>query len=186
MAEDSNVYPGTSQCHPAKLDGGGSGVYCCILLCKNATYNQEKQKSGNGFFRFPKDKEMKVKWINIIKQFRRSGGADTFKVTSSTVVCEFHFKTSEIKVSFGYGKKFFVPCAVPTIFKFKPKISKARKAPLDCSNMPSSSRPVLNESSENLTSNEMEVELPESGNVPGCSNCVCHKQIENCKKRDPY
>ena len=79
MAEDSNVYPGTSQCRPAELDGGGSGVYCCIPLCKNATYNREKQKSGIGFFRFPKDKEMKVKWINMIKQFRRSGGADTLK-----------------------------------------------------------------------------------------------------------
>ena len=63
-------------------------------------------------------------------------------MTRSTVVCEFHFKTSEIKVSSGYGKKSLVPGTVPTIFKFKPKISKARKAPLDRSNMPSSSRPV--------------------------------------------
>ena len=105
MAEDSNVYPDTLQCRPAELDGSGSGVYCCIPLCKNATYNREKKKSGIGFFRFPKDKEMKVKWINMIKQFRRSGDADTFKV-EMLVVCEFHFKTSEIKVSSGYGKKF--------------------------------------------------------------------------------
>ena len=34
MAEDTNVYPGTSQGRPAQLDGGGSGVYCCIPLCK--------------------------------------------------------------------------------------------------------------------------------------------------------
>ena len=119
---------------------------------------------------------MKVKWINMIKQFRRSGGADTLKVTSSTVVCEFHFKTSEIKVSSGYGKKSLVPGAVPTIFKFKPKISKARKAQLDRSNMPSSSSPVSNESSDNLTSEEMEVELPETDNVPRCSKCACHEQ----------
>ena len=45
MAEMANVYPGTSQCRPAELDGGGSGVYCCIPLCKNATYNRNKQKS---------------------------------------------------------------------------------------------------------------------------------------------
>ena len=74
------------------------------------------------------------------------------------------------------------PGAVPTIFKFKPKISKARKAPLDRSNMPSSSRPVSNESSE-----EMEVELPETGNVPGCSNCACHEQeIEKLQKERSF
>ncbi|XP_065069725.1 uncharacterized protein LOC135694784 [Rhopilema esculentum] len=118
----------------------------------------------------------------MIKQFRRSGGADTFKVTSSTVVCEFHFKTSEIKVSSDCGKKSLVPGAVPTIFKFKPKISKACKAPLDCSNMPSSSRPVSNQSSE-----KTEVELPDTGNVPGCLNCACHEQeIEKLQKERSF
>ena len=77
MAEESNLYPGTSRCRPAELEGGGSGVYCCIPLCKNVTYNRYKERSGIGFFRFPKDKELNRKWINIVKQFRRSGGADS-------------------------------------------------------------------------------------------------------------
>ena len=51
MAEVANVYPGTSQCRPAELDGGGSGVYCCIPLCKNATYTTERNRSLElGFF----------------------------------------------------------------------------------------------------------------------------------------
>ena len=70
----------------------------------------------------------------------RSGGADSFKVTSSTVICEFHFKTSEIKVSSGYGKKTLISGAVPTVFKFKTIISKPRKEPLDRRNL--ASRPI--------------------------------------------
>ena len=58
MAEDANDYPGTSQCRSAELDGGGSGVYCCIPLCKNATYNRNTQKSRIGFFRFPKEENL--------------------------------------------------------------------------------------------------------------------------------
>ena len=127
MAEDSNVYPSTSQHRQAELDGGGSGVYCCILLCKNATYNQDKQRPGIGFFRFPKEKNLRTRWMNTVKRFRRSGGADSFKVTSLTVICEFHFKKSEIKVSSGYGKKTLISGAVPTVFKFKTIISKPRK-----------------------------------------------------------
>ena len=119
MAEESNLYPGTSRCRPAELESGGSGVYCCIPLCKNATYNRYKERSGIGFFRFPKDKELNRKWINIVKRFRRSGGADSFTVNSSTVICEFHFKISDIKVLSGYGKKTLVTGAIPSLFKFK-------------------------------------------------------------------
>ena len=66
-----------------------------------------------------------------MKQFRRSGGADSFKVNSSTVICEFHFKISDIKVSSGYGKKTLVTGAILSLFKFKEKRIKERKAPLD-------------------------------------------------------
>ncbi len=184
MAEDSNVYPGTSQRRPVELDGGGSGVYCCIPLCKNATYNRDKQKSGIGFFRFPKDDELRKKWMNTIKQFRRSGGADSFKVTSSTVICEFHFKISEIKVSSGYGKKSLLPGTVPTIFKFKTRVVKTRKAPLDRRNL--QSWPISSESSDDeqgTTPEAIEVGFPEADNVPGCSTCADYrKEIENLRK----
>ena len=70
MPEDANVHSEKLQCRPTELDSGGSGVYCCIPLCKNATYNRNKQKSGTGFFRFPKDDHLRAKWTGIIKQFQ--------------------------------------------------------------------------------------------------------------------
>ena len=70
------------------------------------------------------------KWITILNSFRRKGGNDSFTVTDSTRVCEFHFKPEEIRISSGIGRKTLVPGSVPTIFKFKEKPPvKHRKPP---------------------------------------------------------
>ena len=182
MAEESNLYPGTSRCRPAELEGGGSGVYCCIPLCKNATYNRYKERSGIGFFRFPKDKELNRKWINIVKQFRRSGGADSFKVNSSTVICEFHFKISDIKVSSGYGKKKLVTGAIPSLFKFKEQRIKERKAPSDRRNTTFS---VSDFSPEEGSGPEVGGGLLTIEHVPVCQMCSEYKdEIEKLKEEN--
>ena len=107
----------------------------------------------------------------------RSGGADSFKVTSSTVICEFHFKTSEIKVSSGYGKKTLISGAVPTVFKFKTIISKPRKEPLDRRNL--ASRPISSESSdsEGITTEGVGIGFPETDDeIPvECTLCAGHE-----------
>ena len=44
------MYALSSREKPKELDGGGTGVYCCIPLCKSATYDGEKNKTCIGFF----------------------------------------------------------------------------------------------------------------------------------------
>ena len=123
------MYALSSKEKPKELDGGGSGVYCCIPLCKSATYDREKNKTGIGFFKFPKRPDINKKWSSIIKQYRRSGSNDSFKIKSTTVVCEFHFKQEEIKISAGIGRKTLIPGSVPSIFKFKESVPPKKRKP---------------------------------------------------------
>ena len=79
----------------------------------------------------PTNIELRKKWMNVISQFRRKGGVDKFSVNKNTVVCEFHFNITEIKVAAGgAGQKRLVHGAVPSIFKFKSNNNKRkRKSP---------------------------------------------------------
>ena len=45
---------------PNEVDGGGRGVYCCIPLCGNATYDLFMIKTEIGFFKFPDEKRYPV------------------------------------------------------------------------------------------------------------------------------
>ena len=131
--DEEKTYPGTSQERPAEILRGGSGVYCCVPACGSATYNNLKEKSGIGMFKFPKDSQMRRKWINVISQYRRKVRNDNFNVNNKTVVCEFHFKINEIKVSLRMGRrKTLIAGVVSSIFTFKQNSNKnttKRKSP---------------------------------------------------------
>ena len=57
-------------------------------------------------------------WIKIISSFRRKGDSDSFNVNEATKVCEFHFKITDIKISFGNHIKSLVRDPVPIVFSF--------------------------------------------------------------------
>ena len=90
-------------------------------MCKNAEYDKNWQKTNIGLFKFPDQNpnpELYKFWCNKIKEFRRSGGKDSFKVTNNTHVCEFYFNITDINVSVGRLIKTLKPNAVPLVFIF--------------------------------------------------------------------
>ena len=133
MQDNMESYANSSLRRANELDGGGRGLYCCIPLCGSASYDRDMKKTNIGFFKFPDDnkfREQRKKWVSTIKQFRRKGHDDTFQIKSTTRVCEFHFKPTEIKVSRGIGRKTLLPGVFPTVFKFREKpVPKKRKSP---------------------------------------------------------
>ena len=71
-------------------------------------HNAQGQKSGIGFFKFPKDTKLRKSWVRVLSQHRRKGGNDMFSINDKTVICEFHFEITEIRVSLGMGRKTLV------------------------------------------------------------------------------
>ena len=127
---DKENYLFSTRQRPKKVLSGGSGIYCCVPQCGSATYDKEGNKSGIGFFKFPKEPTRFNSWKRIISQYRRKGAGDQFSITEKTAVCEFHFKAEEIRVSLGIGRKTLVKDAVPSIFSFKnTDIKPRRKSP---------------------------------------------------------
>ena len=168
------MYASSSKEKPKEIDGGGTGIYCCVPLCKSATYDRDKNKTGIGFFKFPKRPDVHKKWSSIIKQYRRSGGNDSFKIKSTTVVCELHVKQEEIKVSAGIGRKTLIPGSLPSIFKFKESSpQKKRKSP---------PKRIVEESSE---SEFEEDDWDDMGVVVhSCDSCRGHEdEIEKLKEK---
>ena len=119
MTEERELYPGSSQSRPIEIESGGSGIYCCVPQCGNATYNAQDQRSGIGFFKFPKDTKLRKSWVRVLSQHRRKGGNDMFSINDKTVICEFHFEITEIRVSLGMGRKTLVHGSIPSLFKFR-------------------------------------------------------------------
>lgn len=114
---------------PNKLLKAGRGIYCCIPNCGSAYYNNNNEKTGIGFFRFPSDQQQNQLWRRIVKLYRRRGKNDNFTINTNTRICEFHFKDDDIKVSMGIGRKTLVKNAVP-IFKQSSEATPKRKPPV--------------------------------------------------------
>jgi len=76
---------------PNKVEKGGRSIYCCIPECGSAIYDYNNKKTGIGFFKFPKEKVLRQRWIRSVNQVRRRGSGDNFRITDYTRVCEFHF-----------------------------------------------------------------------------------------------
>ena len=55
--------------------------------------------------RFPKILSLGKKWVNFISKYRIKGGNDSFIINNKTLICEFHFKIEEIKISLMSRKK---------------------------------------------------------------------------------
>ena len=87
-------------------------------------------KTEIGFFKIPTNPKQNQEWKRIIYRYRRKGGKDNFKITSTTVICEFHFVAEDIKVTVGKHKKVLKKGAIPRVFSFKkPKNVTSRKSP---------------------------------------------------------
>jgi len=167
MSEKTSQITYSEERRPNKSVTSGSGNYCCIPGCKSTQYkieNKEKSKTGIGFFRFPKSPSKKKNWVAVVSKYRRKGGADVFN-KKTALVCEFHFKHDEIKVSLGKGiKKLKRPGTVPSVFEVrKTEPSKKRKPPAqrnicfentDSFQIPSSSTQVEENASFSIDSDE--------------------------------
>ena len=73
------------------------GKQCAAFNCANRSYVKENGKrisTNNILFLFPKDKNERRVWCNLIK---RKDGMDGFQVTeNSTYVCSIHFKPGSV------------------------------------------------------------------------------------------
>ena len=106
---DKEIYQILSKKCPQKNYRGGSGNYCWIPGCQSAFYDANRVKTGIALFKLPKDPALCKKWLQVIKRYRRTGGADKFSKTKKVMVCKFHFNSKQIWVSLGIGRKAHLP-----------------------------------------------------------------------------
>ena len=106
-------YSNSSKSRPSKLDKGGKGTYCCLPNCHSAFYDNNNNKTGITLFKFPADDHKKKTWKRIVNLYRRKGAKDDFTITNYTRICEFHFKSDDINVSLGIGRKTLKKGAIP-------------------------------------------------------------------------
>ena len=118
MSEENQT---SSRKSPSKILKGGRSIYCCIPRCGSSFYDNKGEKTNIGFFKFPKDKAKKQKWVRAVNSVRRKGVGDNFEITDFTRICEFHFKKEDISVSLGIGRKTTKSNAVPIFKKSEPK-----------------------------------------------------------------
>ena len=125
----SNIerYQNLSKKRPQKNYRDGFGDYCCISGFQSAFYDANRIKTGISHFKLPKDPALCKKCLQVIERYRRAGGADKFSKTKKFMVCEFHFKPKQIRVSLGIGRKTYLPVSVPSVFDFKPEERKKER-----------------------------------------------------------
>ena len=150
--------------------------YTAVYQVAKARYDRDGKLSGIGFFKFLSDRDTNRKWRNV-KQFRRCGAGDPFKINSKTVVCEFHFNDDEIKVSLGVGRKTLVRGTVPSVFEFKETVTPVkRKAPTIRNPEP------IEESSES----EFEDDIEESCVSEYADDIELHQEEDSCECCNKY
>ena len=176
MNEDNvvnqEVYPCSSKQRPQENVSGGYGMHCCIPECSSFFYDRNREKTGIGFFKFPKDEQLRKKWLKVIGQFRRKGGADSFRVIDSTAVCEFHFKSDEIRVSLGIGRKTLVPGSIPNLFSFKPVSTLFNRKPPNRITHVSDKNSSDRSSSSDVFTNDLDLlNVPVEEFGLACANC---------------
>ena len=88
---DKEIYQNSSKKRPQKNYRGGFGDYCGIPGCKSVFYDANRVKTGIALFKLPKDPALRKKWLQVIKRYRRTGGADKFSEIKKVMVYEFHF-----------------------------------------------------------------------------------------------
>jgi hypothetical protein len=105
---------------------------CCVPACKS-NYSSESEKVT--VFRFPKDENLKQKWIRCIHRHN-------FKPNTQSVVCIHHFDPTFVIKEEKYvqpgGSEVVIPkkrlkltdTAIPTIFPHQPKYMSTAAAPV--------------------------------------------------------
>ena len=71
-----------------------------------------------------KDPALRKKWLQVIKRYRRNGGADKFSKTKNVIVCKFHINPEQIRVSLGISRKTCLPGSLPSMPELKPEEKK--------------------------------------------------------------
>ena len=74
---DKRIYQNSSKKRPQKNYRGCFRDYCCIPGCQSAFYDGNRVKTDIKIFKFP-DSALRKKWRQVIKRYRRIGGADKF------------------------------------------------------------------------------------------------------------
>ena len=77
----------------------------------------------------PKDPALRKKWLQVIKRYTRTGGADKFSKKKKVMVFQLHFNSEQIQVPLGIDKKRYLPGSVPSVFEFKPEEKKKERKP---------------------------------------------------------
>ncbi|XP_064461595.1 THAP domain-containing protein 11-like [Ornithodoros turicata] len=98
-------------------------VNCCVPLC---TQHGRVDKAGCkvSYHRFPKDADLRKKWIVAIK---RDEGP-FFAVSDATKVCFHHFLETDFLANVANGHRHLQQFAVPSVFSFG-ETKPARKPP---------------------------------------------------------
>ena len=102
---DQEIYQNSIKKRPQKNYRGGFGDYCCIPACQSAFYDANRVKTGIALFKLPKDPALRKKWLQVIKRYRRTGGADKLSKTKKVMVSEFHFNPKQNSGFFGNRQK---------------------------------------------------------------------------------
>ena len=171
---DTEIYQNSSQKRPQKNYRGGLRDYCCIPECQSAFYDANRVKTGIALFKLPKDPALRKKWLQVIKRYRPTGGADKFSKTEKVMVCEFHFNPKQIRVSLGIGRKTYLPGSVLSVFEFNPEEKKKERKP-----------PKSRNNNQEISSEfETESESSDSQCFGDASNSVvdCPEDIDNTSK----
>ena len=101
-------------------------VYCVAFNCNNRSV----RKPGVSFFSFPKENDLRRKWIVKVKR-------QDWSPTKYSKLCSDHFDNScfisdKAMISIGWkpGRKRLKADAVPTLFKYKENIEAVKKCAL--------------------------------------------------------
>ena len=172
-SDGQETYEGTTKKRPRKLDTSGTGDYCCIPNCKSSTLDKNQEKTGIGFFTFPKDEALKRIWLQRLKTYRK----DKVVIKRNTKVCEFHFEISCIKF-YEKGKKTLKPGSIPTLFDFRPQtVTRKRKSP--------TKRIALTNKPSHHSSSESVLESPTTDSRTQCQDCeILQKEVEKLKNEN--
>ena len=73
---DKEIYQNLSKKRPQKYYEDGFGDYCYIPGCQSAFYDANRVKTGILLFKLPKDSALRKEWLQVIKRYRRTGGAN--------------------------------------------------------------------------------------------------------------
>ncbi|XP_020917026.1 uncharacterized protein LOC110254386 [Exaiptasia diaphana] len=98
-------------------------THCCVPLCTHKGYKDTKTGEKISFFCFPKEQNLKRRWLHAIRREEKND----FKVTTTTKVCSRHFETTDMKKSLA-GIVTLKPGTVPSKFSWTVTSNK-RKAP---------------------------------------------------------